>query len=72
MLILSRKTGEAIQIGDDIEIRIVSLKGDQVKLGIDAPKHVEIYRKEIVDEIQKENQQATIFSGNPADLVKKP
>ncbi|WAA09790.1 carbon storage regulator CsrA [Fervidibacillus albus] len=72
MLILSRKTGEAIQIGDDIEIRIVSVKGDQVKLGIDAPKHVEIYRKEIVDEIQKENQQATIFSGNPADLVKKP
>lgn len=72
MLILSRKTGEAIQIGDDIEIRIVSLKGDQVKLGIDAPKHVDIYRKEIVDEIQKENQQATIFSGNPADLVKKP
>lgn len=72
MLILSRKTGEAIQIGDDIEIRIVSVKGDQVKLGIDAPKHVDIYRKEIVDEIQKENQQATIFSGNPADLVKKP
>ncbi|WAA12023.1 carbon storage regulator CsrA [Fervidibacillus halotolerans] len=71
MLILSRKTGEAIVIGEEIEIRVVSVKGDQVKLGIDAPKHVDIYRREIVDEIQEENKHATIFSGDLAKLVKK-
>ncbi|WP_428909636.1 carbon storage regulator CsrA [Niallia sp. Krafla_26] len=58
MLVLTRKTGEAIQIGDDIEIKIVSVKGDQIKLGINAPKNVEIHRKEIYLEIQKENKSA--------------
>lgn len=59
MLVLSRKTGEAIQIGDDIEITVVSIKGDQIKLGINAPKNIEIHRKEIYLEIQKENEDAS-------------
>ena len=59
MLVLTRKTGEAIQIGDDIEITIVSIKGDQIKLGINAPKNIEIHRKEIYLEIQKENEDAS-------------
>ena len=42
MLVLTRKTGEAIQIGDDIEITVVPIKGDQIKLGINAPKNIEI------------------------------
>jgi carbon storage regulator len=59
MLVLTRKTGEAIQIGDDIEITVVSIKGDQIKLGINAPKNIEIHRKEIYLEIQKENENAS-------------
>ena len=59
MLVLTRKTGEAIQIGDDIEITVVSIKGDQIKLGINAPKNIEIHRKEIYLEIQRENEDAS-------------
>lgn len=59
MLVLTRKNGESIKIGDDIEITIVSAKNDQVKIGIKAPKNIEVFRKEILDQIQSENQQAS-------------
>ncbi|WP_010175129.1 carbon storage regulator CsrA [Bacillus coahuilensis] len=59
MLILSRKQGEAIQIGQDIELVVVSVQGDQVKVGVNAPKHIEIHRKEIFLEIQSSNEEAT-------------
>lgn len=59
MLVLTRKKGEVIRIGDDIEITIVAAKGEQVKIGISAPKNVEIYRKEVYEEIIAENQQAS-------------
>ncbi len=58
MLILSRKKGEAIQIGPDIELSITAIQGDQVKIGINAPKNVEVYRKEVWLEIQNENAAA--------------
>ena len=58
MLVLSRKTKQSIVIGDDIEITIVSIEGEQVKLGINAPKHVEIHRKEIYLAIQEANKEA--------------
>jgi carbon storage regulator len=58
MLALSRKSDESIMIGNDIEITILEVKGDQVKIGIRAPKSVPIYRKEIYVQIQKENQEA--------------
>ncbi len=70
MLILSRKKGESIQIGDGIEVRIVAIQGDQVKIGIDAPKHVDVFRKEIYDQIQGENKQATAYS-NLIKLIPK-
>ncbi|SFA44374.1 carbon storage regulator, CsrA [Parageobacillus thermantarcticus] len=62
MLVLTRKRDEAIQIGDDIEITILAIQGDQVKLGINAPKHVEIHRKEIYLAIQAENSAASLAS----------
>ncbi|MBS4204958.1 carbon storage regulator CsrA [Lederbergia citrea] len=59
MLVLTRKKGESIQIGEDIEITITSIKGDQVKIGINAPKNVEIHRKEVWLDIQSENAAAS-------------
>ena len=59
MLVLTRKLKESIMIGDDIEISILSIEGDQVKLGISAPKNVDIHRKEIYLSIQQENSSAT-------------
>jgi carbon storage regulator len=59
MLILSRKINESIMIGDQIEISIVDIKGDQIKLGIAAPKNVKVYRKEVYVAIQEENIEAT-------------
>jgi carbon storage regulator len=55
MLILTRKLGEKIAIGDDITITLVEIKGTQVKLGIEAPKHIEIHRQEVYERIRQEN-----------------
>ncbi|MBR4530158.1 MAG: carbon storage regulator CsrA [Lachnospiraceae bacterium] len=63
MLALSRKKNEAIVIGNNIEITVLEVRGDQVKLGIAAPKEVPIYRKEVYAQIQKENEQAVEISG---------
>jgi carbon storage regulator len=66
MLVLTRKKGESIQIGNDIEITIAAINGDQVKIGINAPKHIEIHRKEVYLDIQKENAEA---SNNIAEIM---
>ncbi|MCF6093420.1 carbon storage regulator CsrA [Microaerobacter geothermalis] len=58
MLVLTRKSKESIMIGSDIEVTILSIEGDQVKLGISAPKEIDIHRKEIYLTIQNENQLA--------------
>ncbi len=71
MLILSRKKGEAIKIGDDIEIKVVAISGDQVKIGIDAPKHIEVYRQELYEQIQLENKQAANTPDRIIDLIPK-
>jgi carbon storage regulator len=59
MLVLTRKTGQKIIIANDIEVTILETRGDAVKLGIEAPKHISIYREEIYEEIKKANLQAT-------------
>lgn len=58
MLALARKVNQSIVLGNDIEITLLEIKGDQVKIGINAPKSVPIYRKEIYDQIQEENRNA--------------
>jgi carbon storage regulator len=59
MLVLTRKPNESIMIGDDVEVSVVEVKGDQVKLGISAPKSIKVHRKEIFLAIQNENIDAS-------------
>ncbi|MFC1738776.1 carbon storage regulator CsrA [Planctomycetota bacterium] len=57
MLVLSRQRDESIMIGDDVEITIVDVRGDKVRLGITAPKSIPVHRKEVYNAIQKEKQE---------------
>ena len=73
MLALTRKKGEALVINNNIEITVLEIRGDQIKIGISAPKDVPVYRKEVYLQIQKENEEA-MSSNNLiglADLFKK-
>ena len=69
MLALSRKKNEAIMINNNIEITVLEIRGDQVKLGIAAPKEIPIYRKEVYVQIQQENKASTDISN--MDELKK-
>jgi len=68
MLVLSRKKGESIIIGDSIEVVVLETSGESVRLGIRAPKNIEVYRKEVFDSIQQENKNAMRSTVNPLDL----
>ncbi|MHB0869710.1 MAG: carbon storage regulator CsrA [Chloroflexota bacterium] len=63
MLILTRRSGEAINIGADIELTVLEVSGDHVRLGIQAPRHVSVLRKELRDEVERENRLAASLQG---------
>lgn len=65
MLILSRKSGESIVIDGQVVVKIVRVEGDVVKVGIEAPTHVPVHRKEVYEEIQRSNQQALTKQSAP-------
>ena len=70
MLVLSRQRDETIMIGDDVEVTIVDIRGDKVRLGITAPRSIQVHRKEVYDAIKRENQQAAGLSpGEVSDVV---
>lgn len=58
MLVLTRKEGEGIIIGDDIRITVVEMKGGGVRIGIDAPRELKVHRQEVFDKIEQENKEA--------------
>lgn len=63
MLALTRKKGESLVINNNIEITVLEIRGDQIKIGVQAPKEVPIYRKEVYLQIQKENEEAIGIDG---------
>ncbi len=68
MLILSRKVNEKIMIGDDVSISIIEIRGDQVRIGVDAPKHVKVFRREVFDAIEAENKAALESAANLPEI----
>jgi carbon storage regulator len=66
MLVLSRKLNQAIMIGDNVRVVVVSVDRDQVKLGIDAPREIPVHRSEVFDEIQRANREAAGTAEAPA------
>lgn len=71
MLVLTRKKGQSIMVGDDVEISVVDINGDAVRIGIKAPKDVSIFRREIYEAIQEENIRAAKAAAEMAEKLKK-
>ncbi|NOY43033.1 MAG: carbon storage regulator CsrA [Planctomycetes bacterium] len=69
MLVLSRQRDESIIIGDNVVITIVDVRGDKVKLGIEAPKEIPVHRQEVYEAIQRENRQAALLKPHDAKLL---
>ncbi|MHC5113315.1 MAG: carbon storage regulator CsrA [Planctomycetota bacterium] len=82
MLVLSRQRDQTIMIGDDIELTVVDIRGDKVRIGITAPARIAVHRKEVYDAIKRENEQASCLGkrelasvrphGSPGDRRAKP
>ena len=70
MLILTRKQGESVAIGDDIQVTVVEIQGKQVKLGVKAPREIAVHRQEIYEKIQEENIRAAQISQADLDRLK--
>ena len=72
MLVLSRQRDESIMIGDNIVITIVDIRGDKVRLGINAPAEIPVHRQEVYDAIQRENLRASRIEPRDAQALGKP
>lgn len=72
MLVLTRRVGERLIIGDDVTVNVLSIKGNQVRIGIDAPAEVMIHREEIYKRILKEREKLSLDKSNVRHLIRKP
>jgi len=75
MLVLTRKPGESIVIGDDVVIKVLSVEGESIRLGITAPRALPVYRQELLEAVRQENLRAALSAEQPeklAELLKKP
>jgi carbon storage regulator len=72
MLVLSRQRDESIIIGDNIVVTVVDVRGDKVRLGIEAPREVSVHRREVYEAIQRENKQASQIPPDEARRISQP
>lgn len=72
MLVLSRQRDESIMVGDNVQITIVDIRGDKVRLGIIAPAEISVHRKEVYDAIQRENHKASEVTTEDVPVVTSP
>jgi len=72
MLILTRRVGETVMIGDDVTITVLGVKGNQVRVGINAPKHVAVHREEIYERIKREQQTDEVSEEKPTPTEYAP
>ena len=72
MLILTRRVGETVMIGDDVTITVLGVKGNQVRVGINAPKHVAVHREEIYERIKREQQPEDVAADKPKTRPVRP
>ncbi len=70
MLVLTRRVGESIVIGNDVTVTVLEVRGDQIRIGIDAPKTVPIHREEVYVQVQQENRGAVASASQAADLLR--
>jgi carbon storage regulator len=70
MLVLTRRAGESIVIGNDVTVTVLEVRGDQIRLGIDAPRDVQIHREEIYVQVQQANRGAVASASRAADLLR--
>lgn len=70
MLILTRRVGESIVVGDDITVTVFEVRGDAVRIGIDAPRSVQVHRQEVYEELQRANEQAVSPSDDAIDALR--
>ncbi len=71
MLVLSRQRDETIMIGDEIQITVVDIRGDKVRLGITAPTRIAVHRKEVYEAIRAENERAACINGGDLDVLRR-
>lgn len=69
MLILSRKTDQQIKIGEDITLTIIEIKGDQVKIGVEAPKDIKVFRQEVFSAIKSENTKSAVVNAHDISVL---
>jgi carbon storage regulator len=65
MLVLSRERGETVNIGDEIEVTVIDIRGDKVRLGVSAPRHVAVHRKEVYEAIKRQQKEASSQAAPP-------
>ena len=72
MLVLSRRASQSIVIGEDIVVTVLDVRGDQVRLGISAPRHLAVHREEVFAQIQRENEAAAAVTAADSSLLPLP